>query len=240
VAVDETIRAVRRACPDILVGVSTGAWIENDEARTRNAIAGWHDLPDYASVNLSETDAPAVMALLGRRGIGIEAGLASVADAERFLDFADHGRVFRILIEIAEQDMAAALGDSRLSRRHARRCWRAAAYPASRLRCDGLAICRRCPSTAMVHLGWVEGRQASPRWHHRIRQRSAGGGRGRDLPEPADRVGILTRGPDRLRSLKWRITPIGPRVARIRSAPIRPTRWYMNRPSSLQQDDGFR
>jgi uncharacterized protein (DUF849 family) len=109
-AVDETIRALRRACPDRVVGVSTGAWIENDEAQTRNAIAGWRELPDYASVNLSEPDAPAVMDLLRRRGIGIEAGLASVADAERFLDVPDHGRVFRILIEIAEQDMAAAQG----------------------------------------------------------------------------------------------------------------------------------
>jgi uncharacterized protein (DUF849 family) len=107
-AVDETIRAVRRACPGRLVGVSTGAWIENDEAQTRNAIAGWGELPDYASVNLSEPDAPAVMDLLRQRGIGIEAGLASVADAERFLDVPDHGRVFRIMIETAEQDMAAA------------------------------------------------------------------------------------------------------------------------------------
>jgi uncharacterized protein (DUF849 family) len=107
-AVDETIRAVRRACPGRLVGVSTGAWIENDEAQTRNAIAGWGELPDYASVNLSEPDAPAVMDLLRRRGIGIEAWLASVADAERFLDFADHGRVFRILIETPEQDMGVA------------------------------------------------------------------------------------------------------------------------------------
>ena len=109
-AVDETIRAVRRACPDRLVGVATGAWIENDEAQTRDAIAGWHELPDYASVNLSEPDAPDVMDLLRQRGIGIEAGLASAADAERFLDLPDHGRVFRILIETAEQDMAAAQG----------------------------------------------------------------------------------------------------------------------------------
>ena len=71
-AVDETIRAVRRACPGRLVGVSTGAWIENDKAQTRDAIAGWHELPDYASVNLSEPDAPAVMDLLRQRGIGIE------------------------------------------------------------------------------------------------------------------------------------------------------------------------
>ncbi|MGB6400863.1 MAG: 3-keto-5-aminohexanoate cleavage protein [Bradyrhizobium sp.] len=107
-AVDATIPAVRRACPNTLVGVSTGAWIENDAEQTRNAITGWNALPDYASVNLSEPDAPAVMELLRQRGVGIEAGVASVADAERFLNFPDHDRVFRILIEIGEQDIGAA------------------------------------------------------------------------------------------------------------------------------------
>ena len=107
-AVDATILAVRHACPDTLVGVSTGAWIENDEQQTRNAITGWNELPDYASVNLSEPDAPAVMELLRRRGVEIEAGIASVADAERFLDFPGDGEVFRVLIEIGEQDIGAA------------------------------------------------------------------------------------------------------------------------------------
>ena len=65
----------------------------------------WNELPDYASVNLSEPDASAVMKLLRRRGIGIEAGLASVVDAERFVNLSDHDQVFRILIEIEEQDL---------------------------------------------------------------------------------------------------------------------------------------
>jgi uncharacterized protein (DUF849 family) len=107
-AVDTTIVAVRRACPNTLVGVSTGAWIENDAEKTRNSITGWNELPDYASVNLSEPDAPAVMELLRQRGVGIEAGIASVADAERFLGLPDHDRVLRILIEIEEQDLAVA------------------------------------------------------------------------------------------------------------------------------------
>jgi len=107
-AVDATIVAVRRACPNTLVGVSTGVWIENDAEQTRKAIARWSELPDYASVNLSEPDGPAVMKLLRQRGIGIEAGIASLADAERFLDFPDHDNVFRVLIEIGEQDLAAA------------------------------------------------------------------------------------------------------------------------------------
>lgn len=107
-AVDDTILAVRTACPGTLVGVSTGAWIENDPDKTRACIAGWRELPDYASVNLSEPDALAVMDLLTRRKVGIEAGLASVEDAERLVAVPDRGRVFRILIEVAEQDLTAA------------------------------------------------------------------------------------------------------------------------------------
>jgi uncharacterized protein (DUF849 family) len=107
-AVDATVLAVRRACPGTLVGVSTGAWIEKDEERTRDAIAGWREVPDYASVNLSENDAPAVIETLHRRGVGVEAGLASAADAERFVKLPEHGRAFRILIEIGEQDLGVA------------------------------------------------------------------------------------------------------------------------------------
>lgn len=109
-AVDAAVTALRRACPGTFVGVSTGAWIEKDEHRTRAAITGWTELPDYASVNLSEPDAPAVMDLLHGRGIGVEAGLASVADAERLMTLDRHGLVLRILIEIAEQDVTAARG----------------------------------------------------------------------------------------------------------------------------------
>jgi uncharacterized protein (DUF849 family) len=107
-AIDGTVATVRRACPGTLIGVSTGAWIEGDEERTRQCIAGWRVLPDYASVNLSERDAPDVMETLRRRRVGIEAGLASVADAERFVRLPGHDRVLRILIEIGEQEPDAA------------------------------------------------------------------------------------------------------------------------------------
>jgi len=107
-AVDETIDALRRACPGSLIGVSTAAWIEGDDTRTRNYISAWKDLPDYASVNLSEPDAPAVIALLNRMGVGVEAGLTSVSDAERFIALPDCQRTFRVLIEIEEQNIAKA------------------------------------------------------------------------------------------------------------------------------------
>ena len=102
-AVDETMRAVRDKCPGTLVGVSTGAWIEGDELRTRDRISAWQELPDYASVNLSETDAPAVIELLNRMGVGVEAGLATAADAERFVALPNCHRVFRVLIEAVQQ-----------------------------------------------------------------------------------------------------------------------------------------
>jgi uncharacterized protein (DUF849 family) len=108
-SVDETVQAVRRTCPGTLIGVSTGAWIENDVERTRAAIASWRQLPDYASVNLSEPDAPAVMELLRGRCVGIEAGLSSPADAERFARIPGHKLVFRVLIEIGEQDPGNAV-----------------------------------------------------------------------------------------------------------------------------------
>lgn len=105
---DPTIRLVREACPGTLVGVSTGEWIEDDDGRTLAAIAAWNERPDYASVNLSEQAAPAVMRQLSARGIGIEAGLASVADAERLAGLALERPPFRILIEIGEQDIGEA------------------------------------------------------------------------------------------------------------------------------------
>ncbi|MBZ9743422.1 MULTISPECIES: 3-keto-5-aminohexanoate cleavage protein [unclassified Mesorhizobium] len=111
-AVDATVLAVRQACPGTLIGVSTGAWIENDVERTRAAIAAWRELPDYASVNLSEADAPAVMALLREQGVGIEAGLATTQDAERFVGLADRARVLRILIEIDIPDLPVALDEA--------------------------------------------------------------------------------------------------------------------------------
>ncbi|MCI5078400.1 3-keto-5-aminohexanoate cleavage protein [Oricola sp.] len=107
-AVDDTVTALRTACPGTLIGVSTGEWIEQDRDRTCAAIESWSERPDYASVNLSETDAPDVMATLTRRGIGIEAGLATAGDAARFVALPDRPSPLRILIEIEEQEPEAA------------------------------------------------------------------------------------------------------------------------------------
>jgi uncharacterized protein (DUF849 family) len=84
-AIDETVAELRKHCPGTLIGVSTGEWIENDADRTIAAIESWTEPPDYASVNLVEDDAPRVMETLAKCDVGIEAGLATAADAERLV-----------------------------------------------------------------------------------------------------------------------------------------------------------
>lgn len=106
--VDELVHDIRSACPGTLVGVSTGAWIENDVSLTRERISAWSLIPDYASVNLSETDAPFIFSLLETKGVGIEAGLATVEDAELFVTLPQRHKVFRVLFEIEEQNLKQA------------------------------------------------------------------------------------------------------------------------------------
>jgi uncharacterized protein (DUF849 family) len=107
-AVDRVVSGLRDRLPGTLIGISTGAWIEKDDDRRLALIESWRETPDYASVNLSERDAPAVCERLARRGVGIEAGLATVADAERYVSLGLARLSLRILIEIEEPDPAAA------------------------------------------------------------------------------------------------------------------------------------
>jgi uncharacterized protein (DUF849 family) len=95
--VDATVPTVREAC-GVPVGVSTGAWIEPDLGRRLEHVAGW-STPDYASVNLSEDGAVETMRTLLAAGVGIEAGVWSVEDAERLAASGLGDRVTRILVE---------------------------------------------------------------------------------------------------------------------------------------------
>ena len=75
----------------------------------QRAFQAWKVVQDHVSVNLSEADAPEVIRLMLKRGIGVEAGLATVADAERYVALPEAASCLRILIEIEEQESAAAL-----------------------------------------------------------------------------------------------------------------------------------
>jgi len=110
--VDDTVRRVQAAC-GVPVGVATGAWVEPDPER-RAALFGAWTAPGFASVNLSEPGAEAVMrALLDRGLVGIEAGVWSVADAERLAATGLAGALTRVLVEVIDVPREAAPGAAR-------------------------------------------------------------------------------------------------------------------------------
>ena len=113
--VGAAVAAVRRACPGIAIGVSTAMWITGDRAVRHAAVARWRDLPaasrpDFASVNLSEPGAAALLDALNAAGIDAEAGVWSAADARAVSQISPARGWLRILVEIigaAAADAAA-------------------------------------------------------------------------------------------------------------------------------------
>jgi uncharacterized protein (DUF849 family) len=89
------------------VGVTTGIWIESETRRRVRHVQAWRE-PDYASVNLSENGSLDVIRALLGAGIGVEAGVASVADAEVVVRSDLAPRLTRVLIEPAELPPADA------------------------------------------------------------------------------------------------------------------------------------
>ncbi|WP_029352416.1 3-keto-5-aminohexanoate cleavage protein [Bosea sp. 117] len=103
------IKAVRAAVPGTPIGLSTHAGIAPRGRGRLKTVEAWTVKPDYVSVNLVEEDAPQMIALALDKGIGVEAGLWSVADAERLIALPRAHDCLRILIEINEQDIAQGL-----------------------------------------------------------------------------------------------------------------------------------
>jgi uncharacterized protein (DUF849 family) len=108
--VGAAVAAVRSACPGTAVGVTTGLWAAGDPAdaaRTRqHQIEAWagldpQQLPDFASLNLGEEGWQQLAATLGPAGIGIEAGVWSVTDADRIAGYQPPGGWLRIMVEIS-------------------------------------------------------------------------------------------------------------------------------------------
>ncbi len=104
--VGAAVAAVRQACPDTPVGVSTGLWITGGDPAARQAgVVGWAGLaaaerPDFASVNVSEAGWAEVAHTLAATGIGIEAGVWSVADVRRLATTPDLPPLLRVMVEV--------------------------------------------------------------------------------------------------------------------------------------------
>ena len=111
--VGECLDAVRAAVPGMPVGVGTGTWIAPGGRARLALIERWTVPPDYASVNLGEADHADTMERLHALGVGVEAGLWNRQDAERFAALPDASRCLRVLVEMTDDDPAAAAAECR-------------------------------------------------------------------------------------------------------------------------------
>ena len=94
------IEAIHDRVPGLPVGVTTGLWITGSSAQRLALVERWTVLPDFASVNFSEDGTDELCTLLVAKGIKIEAGLSSVADARAFVDSGFVERCLRVLVEV--------------------------------------------------------------------------------------------------------------------------------------------
>jgi uncharacterized protein (DUF849 family) len=106
------VAAIRTRCPGIPVGVSTALWIEPDVALRLRKVQEWTVLPDFASANFDEPGVVDLCNALLECGIGVEAGISSVAEVELLLTSGFAERCLRVLIEPGEEDASAALASA--------------------------------------------------------------------------------------------------------------------------------
>ena len=98
---DAVVAAVRAAAPGLEISCSTQEAIDlGGLGDRRAAVRAWRTPPDLVTLNLSEAGAIELGATLLECGIGIEAGLFTLADAETLLSAPWAGRVHRVLVEV--------------------------------------------------------------------------------------------------------------------------------------------
>jgi len=102
------IEAIRDACPGTPVGLTTGLWIVGQVSHRVDLVRSWSVAPDFVSVNFSEDGAEQLAELAVSRGIGVEAGLSAVSDAQRLALSGLARRCLRLLVEIDEDDDATS------------------------------------------------------------------------------------------------------------------------------------
>jgi uncharacterized protein (DUF849 family) len=97
---DAAVAAIRKAVPGVPVGVSTAEAIDPDPFARAAAVGAWRERPDFVSVNLSELGWMGIVRAALHAGIGVEAGLATPADAEQLARSPFTHQVLRALVEV--------------------------------------------------------------------------------------------------------------------------------------------
>jgi uncharacterized protein (DUF849 family) len=107
------LQAIRQRCPGLPISLSTRSDLEPDPQKRLRLIASWTTLPDLVTANQGEDGIVDLCQLLIDRGVGIEAGLLDVTDAEAFVrsDLAD--RCTRVLLEPLDPEPDDAVAHAR-------------------------------------------------------------------------------------------------------------------------------
>jgi uncharacterized protein (DUF849 family) len=104
------LRAIRAACPGVPISFTTSARVEPDPKKRNLLVASWTELPDLVTANMGEEGILELCELLLEQGIGIEAGLLSLADARVFVKSGIARHCVRAMVEpldVAPEDALA-------------------------------------------------------------------------------------------------------------------------------------
>jgi uncharacterized protein (DUF849 family) len=89
--------------------LTTSAAVERDVRRRFELVQAWTELPELVTANQGEEGIVALCDLLIARGVGIEAGLLELSDAEAFVRTGIAERCVRVMIEPLDADAADAV-----------------------------------------------------------------------------------------------------------------------------------
>jgi uncharacterized protein (DUF849 family) len=97
---DAAVAAIHAAAPGLPVGLSTSETIDPDPFARAAGVRSWRQRPDFVSVNLSESGWAGVVRAALHTGIGVEAGLATPADAAELARSSFTHQIVRALVEV--------------------------------------------------------------------------------------------------------------------------------------------
>lgn len=99
-ACDAAVAAIRARAPGLPIGLSTAEAIDPDPFARAAAVRSWREQPDFVSVNIAETGWEGIVRAALHAGIGVEAGLATAADAAALAHSSFTHRLLRALVEV--------------------------------------------------------------------------------------------------------------------------------------------
>jgi uncharacterized protein (DUF849 family) len=111
------LRAIRATCPGVPISLTTREDLEPDPRRRLSLFMSWTELPELVTANQGEPGIVKICDYLLERGVGIEAGLLELSDAEAFARSEIAMYCTRVLIEPLNSDPDEAVAHARAMER---------------------------------------------------------------------------------------------------------------------------